>query len=89
MLVERPSAQITNPSLIRRSFDFNLAFNPAKAAKPTTANEAVVAMAVEKSNKKIKIGTETIAPPAPTKPRTAPIHAPATSAINIEVRSTF
>jgi hypothetical protein len=43
----------------------------------TMASAAVVALLGSKSKKYINIGTDNIAPPAPTNPRTAPIKTPA------------
>jgi hypothetical protein len=65
----------------------NFGLRPAIAAKPTTAKDAVVAATGEKSNKYIKIGTETMAPPAPIKPRTEPINTPLKAAIIIKLIS--
>ena len=56
------------------------AITPESAARNTIARAAVVALLGSKPKKNIKIGTESIAPPAPTKPRTAPIKVPAANA---------
>ena len=76
ILVIKPKAHITEPSLIRTSLDRIFGISPDAAAKKTTASDAVVAATGVKSNKYKNIGTETIAPPAPINPSTEPMKAP-------------
>ena len=77
IFVVKPSAQIIKASLKRTSLLFILGQSPEIAADRTTANTAVVAVCGVKSKTYRRIGTESIAPPAPMKPRTAPMKPPA------------
>jgi len=69
---------MTKASLIRTSFFLSFGITPEPAASKTTANAAVVADCGVKSKKYMSMGTVSIAPPAPTNPRMAPIKQPAT-----------
>ena len=78
-LVIRPKAQITKASLKRTSLLLILGSNAEMAAVNTTAIAAVVAAWGLKSKMYRRIGTESIAPPAPINPRTAPMKPPASN----------
>ena len=88
MLVSSPRAQIIKASLTNTSLLLNFGAKPDTAAKKTIANAAVVALIAEKSKRYSKMGTETIAPPAPIKPRTAPIKPPLITAVRTSDIST-
>ena len=62
-----------------------LGMTPDNAARNTTAKAAVVASFGSNPKAYIRIGTESMAPPAPTKPRTAPIKEPAIRAPRISM----
>jgi hypothetical protein len=81
--VIRPMALIISASRIKTSLLFIFGINPEIAAEITIANEAVVAAGAEKLKMYIRIGTESIAPPVPTNPRTAPISTPLNIALAV------
>lgn len=85
ILVTRPKAQMTEASLKRTSLLFIFGSNPEIAAVKTTAIAAVVAACGVKSKMYSRIGTESIAPPAPINPRTAPMKPPASNPLMISI----
>jgi len=80
-----PIALIMIASFTSTSLLLNFGINPEVAAEITMARAAVVALGAVKLKRKIRMGTESIAPPAPTNPRTEPMKTPLRRAPNISM----
>jgi len=86
ILVAKPRPQIVRASLTSTSLVLSFGITPDPAANKTTANAAVVADCGVKSKRYKSIGTVSIAPPAPTNPRMAPMKQPAIRPARISMK---